>query len=105
MTARPIGRAPLDGAKRFRGGPRARQRRPALRVLPLPVADEGLDDFQRRAGFPLSAPPFEIRRQLAVRAQDLLIAHLPFASAVSCVRGVASFDHAVGSSPLTMYGH
>jgi hypothetical protein len=61
------------------------------------MADEGLDDFQRRAGFALGPASLEIRRQLAIRAQDLLIAHLPFACAVTGDSGLASFDHTVDS--------
>jgi hypothetical protein len=61
------------------------------------MADEGLDDFQGRAGFAAGPASFEIRRQLAIRALDLLIAQLLFASAVTGDRGLASFDHTVGS--------
>jgi hypothetical protein len=61
------------------------------------MAHEGLDDFQGCAGFAPGPASFEIRRQLAIRAQDFLIAHLLFASAVTGDCGLASFDHTVGS--------
>jgi hypothetical protein len=81
------------------GGADARQWWTALHVLTLAMADKTLDDFQRGPGFPLSSLSFEVRRQFPICAQDFLIAGVLFAGAVPWRGGLASFDHAIGSSP------
>ncbi len=53
----------------------ARQRRARFGVEVFSIAHERLDDFQRRARFALGAPSLEVGGQLAVGANDLLIAH------------------------------
>src|SRR5207247_1481911 len=54
---------------------RAGQRPPIGLVDPLAIANERLDDLQRRTRLALRAPTFKIGRQFPVRAQDFLPAN------------------------------
>ena len=71
--------APRPRRRRMAGGlgPDAnRQRPPRGRVGALALADEGLDDLQRRSRFALGSPSLEVRRQFARGPQDFLVANL-----------------------------
>jgi hypothetical protein len=68
------------------------QRRAAPWILSLPVANERLDDLQSGACFALGTPAFEVCRQLAVRAKNLLIAD-------------SLFDRALLSAAPSLFSH
>jgi hypothetical protein len=53
-----------------------RQWPPLGSVGPFAIADERLDDLQRRPRFTLGPTAFEIGGELAVRTHDFLIAHV-----------------------------
>ncbi|OFV93059.1 MAG: hypothetical protein A3G76_07950 [Acidobacteria bacterium RIFCSPLOWO2_12_FULL_65_11] len=75
------------------------QRRAAPRVPALPVANERLDDFQSRARRAFGPSPFEICRQLPIRAKDFLIAYALFSGRLVTDSGFASLGHR--STPYT----
>jgi hypothetical protein len=70
-----------------------RQRWTATRVPVLPVANKRFDDFQSGARLAFGASALEIGGQLAVRAKDLLIAHLLSRGTVSSGAAFSSLAH------------
>src|SRR5262245_41866310 len=66
------------------------QRSALRRFGSFTLADECLDDFQRRTRFALGAPALEIRGQLPVGAQDFLVADIVVSRVT--VRGGAFAD-------------